>query len=641
MNGNNAPSYRFRQFLLDVAERQLFQSEKLIPLTPKAFDVLVFLVENHGHLVLKDELMQAVWPDSFVDEVNLPRTIHTLRRVLGEDENENKFIETVPTKGYRFVAAVTIVDRDDPNAESAIVTSDVAISTERAIGQAIATRRSWFRPTVLAAAILLLIVGVAGSYLYLSKKEATRSDGRRSVAVLPFDNATGDVTQDPLVDGLTENVINNLSRLSGLKVTSRNTVFNYRSKAKDLRKVAGELGIDAVITGDIKKVGDQIVINVNLVDPSDATQLWGKQFVKSSLDAVATPNEISQAVAENLRINLTDADRRSLGKLITENEEAFRLYMKGRSVVQLNTPENLDQSIGFYRQAIAKDPNFALAYSDMGMRYVNLGTYFVPPRDAMPKARESALKALEIDNTLSDPHTILGLVALLYDWDWDKAKDELAEGPIVNLRSIEMFNCTAHVLQVTGRAVDADQSLRAALKSDPHSVSLATELGCNSYYSGHVDESIREYREALSLEPHNFMAFYGLARSLNRKGQYQDAIDEIEKAKWDKMPGLPPIAIAEEAYSYSKLGARDEAEKDVRMLEDLPKPVYVDPFIIATVYLSLDDKDQTFEWLEKAYQSRSSLMPSLFNDPKWDDLRNDPRFQDLLNRVGSSRQKPV
>ena len=641
MNGNNHSTYRFQTFLLDVAERQFFHSEKLIPLTPKAFDVLVYLVEHHGHLVLKDELMQAVWADSFVDEVNLPRTIHTLRRVLGEDENGEKFIETVPTKGYRFVASVMIVNGDDPHPESANDGFEEEALAEVGAGSGTTSiRRSLFRPTVLTAVIVLLLAGLAGMYFFLPRMATNKNDRRRAVAVLPFDNSTADLNQDYLVDGITENVINNLSRLSGLKVISRNTAFNYRGHIQDLRKVADELGVDAVVTGDIKKLGDQIVINVNLVDPLDGTQLWGKQFVKNSLDAVATPNEISQAVAENLRVNLSDADRRSLGKLITESEEAFRLFMKGRSFAQLNTPENLNKSIGFYRQAIEKDPSLPLAYSDMGMRYVNLGIYFVPPREAMPKAREAALKALEIDDTLSDPHTILGLVALLYDWNWEKAKDELAEGSIVNLRSIEMFNCTAHVLQVTGRAVDADGSLRSALKDDPLSISLATELGCNSYYAGRFDESIAEYRNALLLKPDNFMALYGLARSLNHKRQYQEAIDVIEKAK-ETMPMLPPIAVAEKAYSYAKLGRRDEALGDLTMLKGLPKQVYVDPFFIAIIYLSLDEKDQAFESLEKAFESRSSLMPTLVNDPKWDDLRNDPRFQDLLPRIGFERQKPV
>ena len=644
MNGLETHSYRFDSFLLNVGERQLFQAETAIPLTPKAFDVLTILVANAGHLVLKDDLMQAVWPDSFVDEVNLPRTIHTLRRVLGEDHNGNKFIETVPTKGYRFVASVCVDDDDEATSSETSGQPDRRADIGMADGSThLPVRRRSPSTAVLITVLAVLLTGTVGAYMLFAKRNAAGNGGRRSIAVLPFDNSTSDPNQDYLVDGMTENVIDNLSRLSGLKVTSRSAVFNYKGQTSDLGKIAGELGVDAIITGDIKRFGDQIVINVNLVDAKDRSVIWGKQFIKNRLDAVATPNEIAQAVAENLRVNLTDADRRSLGKLPTENEEAYRLFLSGRSLGQKNTPESLIGSINYYRQATEKDPNFAIAYSDMGMRYVNLGIYFSPPRDTMPKAREAALKALAIDETLSDPHTVLGLVALLYDWDWEKAKDELAEGSFVNLRSIEMFNCSAHVLQMTGRAVDADGSLRSALKSDPLSVSLATELGCNSYYAGRFDESISEYRDALVLEPHNFMALYGLARSLNHKQQYQEAIDTLDRARgfaeFSQM--LPPVAVAEEAYAYGKLGRREEAENGLKTLKGLPQEVYVDPFLIAIVYLSVDDSDRTFEWLEKAYQAKSSLMPTLVNDPKWDGLRTDPRFQDLLPRIGFARQKPA
>ncbi|MEP6946063.1 MAG: winged helix-turn-helix domain-containing protein [Acidobacteriota bacterium] len=641
MNGFECHSYRFDSFLLNVGERQLFFSDKLVSLTPKAFDVLTILVANAGHLVLKDDLMKAVWTDSFVDEVNLPRTIHTLRRLLGEDQNGHKFIETVPTKGYRFVAGVRLVDDEDGGSANTNLSLDVKTNDVTAAASLLApVRRRWQSPAVLVAVAAVLVAGIVGSYLLFATRNAVGNGGRRSVAVLPFDNSTSDPNQDYLVDGMTENVIDNLSRLSGLKVTSRSAVFNYRGKMSDLGKVAAELGVDAIITGDIKQFGDQVIININLVDASGRSVIWGKQFIKNRLDAVATPNEIAQAVAENLRVNLTDSDRRSLGKLPTENEEAYRLFLKGRKLAQVSTPENLNGSINYYRQAIEKDPNFAVAYSDMGMRYASLGIYFGPPREVMPKAKDAALKALAIDETLSDPHTILGLVALLYDWDWDKAKEELAEGSFVNLRSIEMFNCSAHVLQVTGRAVDADGSLRSALKSDPLSISLATELGCNSYYAGRFDESISEYRDALVLAPDNFMALYGLARSLNHKKQYQEAIDELDKAK-EFMPMLPPIAVAEMAYANAKLGRRDEVEKSLKTLDSLPHEVYVDPFFIAVIYSSLDDKDKTFEWLEKAYQARSSLMPTLVNDPKWDGLRSDPRFQDLLPKIGFTRQKPV
>jgi len=487
----------------------------------------------------------------------------------------------------------------------------------------------------VALALIALLAGTIGyGYYFLSsRKTVSSADGKKSIAVLPFVNASQDADAEYLSDGITENVINNLSRLSGLRVMAKNSVFRYKGKEIELKKVADDLGVQALVVGDIKQVGEKIVINVTLIDPNDGSQIWGKQFVKNSSDVIATQNEIAQSVAQNLRLNLTDAEKQQLAKRPTENAEAYRLYLRGQFYGQQNTPDGLNKSIEFYRQAIDKDPNFALAYSETGMRYVNLGIYFLPPREIMPQARANAEKALEIDNTLSDPHTVLGLVALLYDWDWDKAKEELTEGNVLNLKSIETFNCAAHVLQLTGRASEADEVLRRALENDPLSISLTTELGCNSYYARRYDESISQYREALIIEPRNFMAVYGLARSLNHKKQYQEAVNEIEKAK-TFMPMLPPIAVAEVGYAYAKMGKREEAEKQLKTLDETSKKIFVDPFLMATVYLSLDDKDETFAWLEKAYQAKSSLIPTLVNDVKWDGLRGDARFLDFMNRLG-------
>jgi len=486
-----------------------------------------------------------------------------------------------------------------------------------------------------AFALAALLVGAVGfGYYFLSsRKNISRTDGKKFIAVLPFVNASRDADTEYLSDGITEDVINNLSQLSGLKVMAKNSVFRFKGREIELKKVADELGVESLVMGDIKQIGDKIIVNVSLIDPNDGSQIWGKQFVKNPSDVLTTQNEIAQSVAQSLRLNLTDAEEQTLVKRPTENAEAYRLYLRGRFFGQQNTPDGLSKSIELYRRAIEKDPNFALAYSEMGMRYVNLGIYFAPPREMMPKARAFADKALEIDRSLSDPHTVLGLVALLYDWDWDKAKEELIEGDVVNLQSIETFNCAAHILQMTGRAAEADEPLRRALENDPLSISLTTELGCNSYYARRYDESISQYREALLIEPRNFMAIYGLARSLNQQKQYQQAIDEIDKAK-TFMPMLPPIAVAEKAFAYSKLGKREEAERELKILDDQSKQIFVDPFLMATVYLSLDDKDETFAWLEKAYQAKSSLMPTLVNDVKWDGLRGDGRFLDFMNRLG-------
>ncbi len=489
---------------------------------------------------------------------------------------------------------------------------------------------------LLAALILFisLIGAISLSYYFLSARKANLSaNGKKTIAILPFVNAGQDANAEYWSDGIAENITNNLSQLSGLKVMAKNSVFRFKGKEIELKKAADELGVQTLVTGDIKQDGNQLTINVHLIDPNDGSQIWGKQFVKNTSDVIATQNEIAQSLAQNLRLNLTVTEKQQLANRPTESDEAYRLYLEGRFIGQRNTPDALHKSIEFCLRAIEKDSNFALAYSDLGVRYMNLGIYFEPPREMMPQAKLYANKALEINNTLSDPHIVLGTVALFYDWDWDKAKAELTDGNRVNLQSIETFNCAAHTLQATGRTSEADAALHRALENDPLSISLNTELGCNSYYARRYDESISQYREALIIEPRNFMAVYGLARSLNYQKQYQEAINEIETAK-TFMPMLPPIAVAEEGYALAKMGKRVEAERELKTLEDASQKIYVDPFFMATVYLGLDDKDQSLIWLEKAFETKSTLIPSIINDAKWDDLRGDERFKAILKRIG-------
>jgi TolB-like protein len=482
-------------------------------------------------------------------------------------------------------------------------------------------------------------MSVLGLYRYLIRPTAG-SDERRSIAVLPFVNSTGDSNQEYLADGITENVINNLSELSSLRVIGRSSVFRYKGRDVQPAEVARELGVEALITGDIKQIGNERIININLIDPKDGSQVWGRQFERSSLDVVETPNEITQAVVQRLSLKLNAEESQLLSALPTQNSDAYKLYLQGSAAGQEFTKEGMSQAIQFDRKAIEKDPSFALAYSDIGMRYADLGIYFVAPDEAMPEATKAANKALLIDPTLREPHIVLGLVALMYDWNWDKANDELIEGASVNLKAIETFNCTAHVLQMTGKTSDADADLRRALKNDPFSKTLITELGCNSYYARRYDDSISEYRDSLAIDPGNFSAVFGLARTQNQVGKYQEAVDGLNNL-FSTMPEGPDIGIAERAYANAKMGNRPDAEDDLRLLEKRSEGKYVDPFLYAVVYVGMDDKENALNSLDKAFAVRSSLLPSLVKDAKWDPIRDDARFQALIQKIGFKQAATV
>ena len=632
MTGENGNSYRFGKFTLDLSEHRLLESQIPVSLTPKAFEVLSVLVERAGHLVEKDELMNLVWPDSFVEEVNVARIIHTLRKTLGDDGNGNKLIETIPKKGYRFVARVVL----EPLSEDTYPSSNGSSATNDArdhLPDEQSSRWSWRHYATGAAIFVVVAMSVLAAYHYLVRPTTVSVPERRTIAVLPFANHTGDPSQDDYADGITENINNNLSELSTLRVIGQDSVLRYKGKDIPSADIARDLQVDSLIKGDIKQVGNELVFNVSLIDAKDGSLLWGNQFQKTPLLIFETPNEITRAVVQRLNLVLTPAESKRLSVLPTEDGDAYRLYLQARKAGQEFSPLGLKKAIEFDQMAIEKDPGFALAYSDMGMRNVNLGIYFEKPDERMPKARKLAEQALALDPSLHEPHIVLGLVSLMYDWNWDKAGDELLEGGLVKLKSIEEFNCTAHVLQMKGKTSDADDALRQALKDNPLSKSLLTELGCNSYYAGKYDESIKQYQDSLEMYPNNFTAVFGLARTFNKIGKYQDAVNEIDSLK-SFMPGIPEIGLAERGYANAKMGKREDAENDLRLLEKNSVTRFVDPFLNATVYLGMGDKEDALNFLDKSVSVRSALVPSLVSDGKWDEIREDPHFQEILQKIG-------
>ncbi len=510
---------------------------------------------------------------------------------------------------------------------------NTAAPTELTQQQAGNTSAKTKRPQWLVLSVSsLLLLAIIGFGIYHFRRVSPVEETIDSIAVLPFTNSSNDPNLDYLSDGITESIIGNLSQLPKLKVMSRNSVFRFKGKNVDAQTAGKQLNVRAVLTGSVRQIGNNFSIYVEVLNTNDGSSIWQHNYTINSSDILTTQNDIARETIANLRVKLDGQEQQQIAKRPTENADAYQLFLKGRFYAQQGTPEGLNKSIELYRQALEKDPNFALAYSELAMRYVLLGIYFLPPRETMPEAKKYAQRALEIDKNLPDPHSVLGVVALLYDWDWDTAKTELAKGSAVAPQSLEAFSCSAHILQATGRTSEADTTLRGALEDDPLSSNLNTELGCNSYYARRYEDSIAQYREVLNIEPHNFIALYGLARSLNQKGQYSEAVSEIEKAK-TFLPMLPPVAVAEEGYADAKMGKLAEAEKELKTLDAESKQIYVDPFFKAVIYQGLDDQEKTFAQLEKAYEAKSGLMPTLINDIKWDDLRSDPRFQDFMDRL--------
>ena len=481
--------------------------------------------------------------------------------------------------------------------------------------------------------ILLLVLITLGLYgWYRFRPTTTQPTPIDSLAVLPLVNASGDAGKEYLSDGITESLINSLAELN-LKVMSRNTVFRYKGKDFDAQTVAKQLGVRGILTGNVKQIEDQLIINIEFVDARDGSVVLSNQYIRKPSDLLAMQSSISQDVAAKLRVKLSSSDQEHLSRWPTSSPEAYQLFLRGISSANKATPESLHEAINFYQKAVEQDPRYALAYAQMAQAYLILGIYFERPMEMMPNAKLYCEKALELDSSLVDAHITRGTINLLFDWDFNRARQELLSSQGMNPKAIETFSCSAHILEATGKGPDAENEIRRALALDPLSVTVNTELGCTSYYARHFDVSISENREALQLDPTNPIAYWGLARAFNQKGMYQQAVDELKKVESFGGP-VPPIILAEKAYAYAASGRKKEAFESLRQMDKIAKQIYVDPYLVASVYTGLGDKDKALTYLEQALDIRSSFATSMKSEPKFDSLRSDPRFISMLQRVG-------
>ncbi len=493
------------------------------------------------------------------------------------------------------------------------------------------------RLAFLALAAFVVVV-IAGFALYgwfnkqLSSTDAAVALPIDSIAVLPFENAAQDANAEYLSDGITESLINRLSQLSNLKVMSRSSVFHYKGKEQDANKVGGELNVRAVLTGSVKQIGDQLVITVRLEDAGNNQHIWGEQYVRKFADIFNVQNEIAQAVSTNLHLKLTGADEHQLAKRSTESVEAYQLYLKGNYVWEKHTLEDLQKAIEYYGAAIEKDPNYALAFSGLANCYARLGNSYLPPHEAYPKAKTYAAKALELDDTLAEAHTSMGVIRLLYDWNWAEGEKEIKRALELNPNFAHAHDFHAVYLEVTGRLDEARTAMKRALELDPLSLQINTAVGENAYYERQYDEAVAQLEKAIDLEPRFYRAYLLLGNAYLQKKMYREAIETFQKGMTEAQRHPQLVSSLGRAFALS--GERDKAQKTLAELREMSKQKYISPYLFAVVYDGLGDKEQTFAWLEKAYQDRSFWLIWLKVEPRFDSLRDDPRFVDLLRRIG-------
>jgi serine/threonine-protein kinase len=482
----------------------------------------------------------------------------------------------------------------------------------------------------LAAAIVLLMLlsCVVGYSLY---RHASNSEvAIESIAVLPFANASGNPDSEYLSDGISESLINSLSQLPGVKVIARSSSFQYKGKEVDLQEVARALGVEAVLTGRVAQRGDQLIVSAELVNARDKTQMWGEQYQRPVADLLAVQREIAKEISGNLRLRLSGEAQQQMNNRSTGNAQAYELYLKGHYYMNRLTEEGVKKGLGYFQQAIDIDPRFAPAYAGVAESYAMLSSDgVIPAKEAIPKAKAAALKALELDEALAEAHTSLAFIAM-NDWDWRVAEREFKRAIALNPNYVNARHWYSHYLISVGRIEESLAESKRALELDPLDVAMNFHLGWHYFYARQYDQAIAQLQETLEMDRNSTQAHYILGWAYEQKGRFDDAIAELQKST--ELGGGDQRGSIGHVYAIS--GRRGEAQKLLDQLQEESTHKYVSPYSIAVIYEGLGQKDQAFAWLERAYAERESSIKGLKLDPEFASLHSDPRFTDLLRRIG-------
>lgn len=628
----------FGNFDLDPARGSLLCAGQPIHLRPQSYAVLEYLVENRGHLVTKDRLIEHVWEGRAVTDGSLGKCIEEVREALGE--NARQYVKNVHGRGYLLEAeveaseAASLASELAANVDIAVPVPDDSVSSSQG-PVAHAELTPWGRKRVRGAvAGLLLVLAVAAAYSVLRSTPRPRAaDGRvTSMAVLPFKSLAPDNRDEVLEMGMAETLMTRLSGLGEIAVRPGASVSKYSDEARDPLAAGRELGVDAVLDGSIQRDGDRVRVVVRLLSVADGKQMWAARFDEEFGDIFSVQDSISERVANELAERLTEDERRSLTRRHTENAESYQLYLKGRYHWNKRSPDGLEKAMEHFRDAIDLDPGFAPAYAGLADSYILTSLYGArPPKDAMPKAKAAASRALEIDGSFAEAHVSSALVDFLYDYDLTRAERGMLRAVELRPNYATGHHWYGNILAMDGRYEQALKTLQRAQDLDPLSQSIATDMAFVHYLSGRTEEAVERLKKTLDLDQSYVMAHYHLALNYARQKRHHEAIHEFETVK-NLTSGRQ--GTTELAWVYALLGRRVEA---LALLHERPPAIgdaYVSPVMAAATYAALGDRDRAFQFLGEAYHMRDGFLVSLKVDPVFDPLRDDPRFSELLRRVG-------
>lgn len=635
------PVLRFGDFVVDGRARALYKLGVRLKLHRQPFEVLLLLVAHPGDVVTREELQAKLWPkDTFVDfENSLNSAVKKLRQVLGDSATAPRFIETVPRIGYRFMEKVEI---QGPSPAEVPTKDTSEITPPSQSPSHFSSRRKWL---VAVVACLTLFALVAALFLHFHSHVNAVPAGRTMLAVLPFENLTGDAAQDYLSDGLTEEMIAQLEQAApqNFGVIAPSSVMQYKGSPEQLDEIARRLGVEYILEGALRRDSERVRITTQLIRVQDRKIVWARQYDRELKNLLAVQSEIAQEIADEIQITLghssnpnsTTAAQTAVAPV---PYDAYDLYLRGRYLLNTRNTLSFPLAANYFQQAIAKDPKYARAYAALADSYALMSSYYVaPPEEITPKARAAALKALQLDNSLAEAHTALALITENYDWDWQTAEKEFRLAIQLDPNYPTAHHWYAEYLMWQGRFDEALAESERARQLDPLSLIIATDHGAILYYSRQYPSAIQEFRTILEINPGIGRARALLLYSYLAAHQFDQAVNEIDK--WHRTDNSPGTWVLQ-AYIFSRSGDLPQARRLVASFEQAnvhhrDDPTWVPSEILAC--LALGQKDQAFAALQRAFLDRSNTLTGLKVDPIYDPLRKDPRFQDLLRRVGLSQ----
>ncbi len=653
----SARTVRFGVFEADLKACELRKHGFRLKLAEQPFQLLAMLLERPGEVVTREELRTRLWADdTFVDfDHGLNNAVMRVREVLLDSSEHPRYVETVPRRGYRFVApveqaqvspaaAITLEPVDDSSASNGSLTQSfsptlVPAAVDHLVSSRAGIRRWVTVPHIAALAFVLLTVLVVVLAFALRSNRAIATgkalEHSTSLVVLPLENLSGDKEQDYFADGMTDELIANLAKIRSLHVISRSTAMAYKGTRKPLSEIARELNVDAVVEGTVMRVGNRVRITAELVQVSTDHHLWADTYESQMGDVLALQNRVSSAIVNEIRINLTPEERERLAKAPAVSPEAYENYLKGVYYWNKRSDENLGKAIGYFEQAAHLDPQYALAYAGLSDCYAIISAEIfgtMPASEAAPKAKAAALRALELDPSLAQAQTSLATAKFNYDWDWSGASEGFERAIGLNPSYATAYQRYSLYLIAMGRVQDSFAQIQKARELDPLSISINFSLGWRLYMARQYDRAIAQLQNTLEMDPTYELPHLVAGQAYEQKGDYALAIPELKKAV--ELSHGTPLMVSALAHAYARSGNRKEAESLLAELKAKSKTQYVSPYYLAIVCVGLAKNDQAIDWLEKAFADRSNGLVFLKMEPELDELRSDPRFIALQQELG-------